>query len=221
MLRPSARSGLRPGSCTDRLPACRNITRACPADSSFLNQRQPQTHSFVIQAKKGSNLTGVDPVSGTASLPGPGPKAKDEMRDEVLTDTVSEFRLVLPRLQRFAKALFAGSKKALMEKHTGFGPNEEGGILPAKTPGNMATACAIFLITLPLAGCGSQLPAGPDYLAAVTQERKDCEAGKQNACKDYQARVAHCRDVQNRESNGVGNAPVLDQDPHACTGIDL
>jgi len=88
----------------------------------------------------------------------------------------------------------------------------------------VGTRFAILLVTLSLAGCGlagSQMPPESTYLAAVVQERKDCDAGNQKACADYQARVAHCHDVQNRESTGAENAPLMNTDPYACVGIDL
>jgi hypothetical protein len=101
--------------------------------------------------------------------------------------------------------------------------NRARGNLPQRALKKVAR-CAILLVTLPLAGCGlagGQMPAGPTYLTAVTQERKDCDAGNKTACMDYQARVAHCHDVQNRESTGAENAPLMNTDPYACVGIDL
>ncbi len=116
------------------------------------------------------------------------------------------------------------SKRPIENKKAESVVNEASGRLPQRALKNAGRRWAILLLTLPLAGCGlagSQMPAGPTYLAAVSQERKDCDAGNQKACADYQARVAHCHDVQNRESTGVGNAPLMNPDPYACVGIDL
>jgi hypothetical protein len=126
-------------------------------------------------------------------------------------------------LAEAAKALFAVPKKAIEEKKAEFVVNGASGNLPPGALKNVGR-CAILLVTLPLASCGlagSRMPTGPTYLTAVTQERKDCDAGNKTARTDYQARVAHCHDVQNRESTGAENAPLMNTDPYACVGIDL
>jgi len=74
----------------------------------------------------------------------------------------------------------------------------------------------VLLLMLPLAGCGLiaspyALPPGiAAVAAAVKQDRKDCDAGKQSACADYQARIAYCRDEQSK----------ADPDTYACVGIE-
>jgi predicted small lipoprotein YifL len=83
---------------------------------------------------------------------------------------------------------------------------------------------AVSLIMFALAGCGwianpYELPPGiAAVAAAVAQDRKDCAAGKQSACADYQARIAYCREQSKPVSDGKA-LPFAD--PYACVGIDL
>ncbi len=83
----------------------------------------------------------------------------------------------------------------------------------------------VLLMMFTLVGCGVianpyELPPGiAAVAAAVAQDRKDCDAGKQSACADYQARIAYCRDEQSKAASD-GKA-LLAPDPYACVGIDL
>jgi predicted small lipoprotein YifL len=83
----------------------------------------------------------------------------------------------------------------------------------------------VSLVMFALAGCGViaspyALPPGiAAVAAAVKQDRKDCDAGKQSACADYQARIAYCRDQQSKAPSGSTALPI--PDPYACVGIDL
>jgi len=84
---------------------------------------------------------------------------------------------------------------------------------------------AVSLMMFALVGCGwiaspYELPPGiATVAAAVKQDRKDCDAGKQAACASYQARIAYCRDQQGKAAPDGVALPI--PDPYACVGIDL